>query len=412
MLIKLGWKNIIKRPFSSGLSIVLLSSSIMIILLGILTMDQLKTKFNENANKIDLVVGAKGSRLQLVLCNVFHLDNPTGNIKIDEIDFLSKHPFIQSAVPISLGDSYQSYRIVGTELSFITQLYKTSIAKGRFFVKSLEVVVGANVAKNLNLKLGDTFYGSHGIEESIHNHDDFEYNIVGILNSSGEVIDNLLITSLESVWDVHPENLHKGSFDLREDKKVSHHEHHHKEEAKQITALLINYKSRRGKFTIPSIVNNKDNLMASEPAIEIQKLLELIQPAIKVITILAWFIFSLAVISMIITILSSMKDRRYEIAMMRVAGSNARTILFSILIEGFLVSFVGSLLGFILGHLSMGIMGYFLSQSYHYEFSGVIFNTSEIWLFTGTIIIGMVSALFPAISAYRIDISRTLKNTL
>tara|TARA_B100001287_G_scaffold276840_1_gene289952 strand:- start:5816 stop:7054 length:1239 start_codon:yes stop_codon:yes gene_type:complete len=412
MLIKLGWKNIIKRPFSSGLSIVLLSSSIMIILLGILTMDQLKTKFNENANKIDLVVGAKGSRLQLVLCNVFHLDNPTGNIKIDEIDFLSKHPFIQSAVPISLGDSYQSYRIVGTELSFITQLYKTSIAKGRFFVKSLEVVVGANVAKNLNLKLGDTFYGSHGIEESIHNHDDFEYNIVGILNSSGEVIDNLLITSLESVWDVHPENLHKGSFDLREDKKDSHHEHHHKEEAKQITALLINYKSRRGKFTIPSIVNNKDNLMASEPAIEIQKLLELIQPAIKVITILAWFIFSLAVISMIITILSSMKDRRYEIAMMRVAGSNARTILFSILIEGFLVSFVGSLLGFILGHLSMGIMGYFLSQSYHYEFSGVIFNTSEIWLFTGTIIIGMVSALFPAISAYRIDISRTLKNTL
>ena len=131
MLIKLGWKNIVKRPFSSGLSIVLLASSLMIILLAILTMDQLRSKFDENANKIDLVVGAKGSRLQSVLCNVFHIDNPTGNIKMDEVGFLSKHPFVQSAIPISLGDSYKSFRIVGTELSFITQLYKTSLAKGR-----------------------------------------------------------------------------------------------------------------------------------------------------------------------------------------------------------------------------------------------------------------------------------------
>ena len=417
MLIKLGWKNIIKRPFSSGLSIVLLASSLMIILLAILTMDQLESKFNENANKIDLVVGAKGSRLQLVLCNVFHIDNPTGNIKMDEVDFLSKHPFVQSAIPISLGDSYKSYRIVGTELSFITQLYKTSLAKGRLYEKSLEVVVGSNVAKKLNLKLGDTFYGSHGIEESIHDHDDFEYSIVGILNSSGEVIDNLLITPLESVWDVHPEDTHKGSFDLREEKEDHHHhhhdhEHHHKEEAKQITAVLINYNSGRGKFTIPSMVNKKDHLMAAEPAIEIQQLLELIQPAIKVITILAWFIFSLAIISMIITILNSMKDRKYEIAMMRVAGSKAKTILFSILIEGFLVAFIGSILGFVLGHLFMVLIGYFLSINYHYEFTGLIFNFSEIWLLIGTIIIGMVSALFPAIIAYRIDISSTLKNNL
>ncbi len=415
MLIKLGWKNIVKRPFSSGLSIVLLASSLMIILLAILTMGQLRSKFNENANKIDLVVGAKGSRLQSVLCNVFHIDNPTGNIKMDEVEFLSKHPFVQFAIPISLGDSYKSYRIVGTELGFINQLYKTSLAKGRLYEKSLEVVVGANVAKQLSLKLGDIFYGSHGIEESIHDHDDFQYSIVGILNYSGEVIDNLLITSLESVWDVHPDDMHKGNFDLREEREEEqhhHHNHHHKEEVKEITAMLINYNSPRGKFTIPSMVNKKNNLMAAEPAIEIQQLLELIQPGIKVITILAWFIFSLAIISMVITILNSMKDRKYEIAMMRVAGSNAKTILFSILIEGFLVAFIGCLFGFILGHLSMVLIGYFLSDNYHYEFSGLIFNISEIWLMMGTIIIGMISSLFPAISAYKIDISSTLKNNL
>ena len=125
MLIKLGWKNIVKRPLSSGLSMVLLSSSLMIILLSILIKDQLEDRFFENANKVDLVVGAKGSRLQLVLCNVFHVDKPTGNINIKDLEFLSNHPFVKSAIPISLGDSYKTFRIVGTEISFVKELYKS-----------------------------------------------------------------------------------------------------------------------------------------------------------------------------------------------------------------------------------------------------------------------------------------------
>ena len=97
MIFKLAWRNIITRPLSSGLSAVLLSSSIMVIVLSMLTMKQMRSKFNENANKIDLVVGAKGSRLQSVLCNVFHIDYPNGNIKLNEVDFLFKHPFVKSA---------------------------------------------------------------------------------------------------------------------------------------------------------------------------------------------------------------------------------------------------------------------------------------------------------------------------
>ena len=158
MLLKLAWRNIIYRPFSSGLSIVLLASSIMIIVLALLTMQQLEDKFDENANKVDLVVGAKGSRLQLVLCNIFHIDNPTGNINLEDIDFLSKHPFVKSAVPISLGDNYKSYRIVGTQESFISNLYSSKLAVGKLFKKSQEVVLGANVAKTLKLKIGDSFY--------------------------------------------------------------------------------------------------------------------------------------------------------------------------------------------------------------------------------------------------------------
>ena len=414
MLLKLAWNNIIKRPFSSGLSVLLLASSIMIIILAFLTMQQLESKFNENANKIDLVVGAKGSRLQSVLCNVFHVDNPTGNIRMKDVTFLTKHPFVKNAIPISLGDNFKSYRIVGTNQNFLQKLYKAPLKQGKLFEKPYEVVLGFNAANKMDLKLGDSFYGSHGIDASIHEHQDAKYLVVGLLDYSGEVIDNLILTPLESVWQVHSEDHQKGSFDLSYEKKHDHH--HHKttvvEEDKEITALLVNYNSPRAKFSIPGIVNNKEQLMAAEPSIEIQRLLDLVQPAVKVVTVLAWFIFSLAFFSMLITMINSMKNRKYEIAMMRASGATSKLVLISILAEGFLIAFIGGLLGVFMGHILLEIMGQYLTNHYHYQFSGLIFNSFELWLLIGTIATGIISAFMPAIAAYNMDISSTLKKKI
>lgn len=416
MLLKLAWNNIIKRPFSSGLSVLLLASSIMIIILAFLTMQQLESKFNENANKIDLVVGAKGSRLQLVLCNVFHVDNPTGNIRMKDVTFLTKHPFVKNAIPISLGDNFKSYRIVGTNQNFLQKLYEAPLKKGKLFEKPYEVVLGFNAANKMDLKLGDSFYGSHGIDASIHEHQDAKYLVVGLLDYSGEVIDNLILTPLESVWQVHSEDHQKGSFDLSYEKKHDHHHHHHKtnvvEEDKEITALLVNYNSPRAKFSIPGIVNNKEQLMAAEPSIEIQRLLDLVQPAVKVVTVLAWFIFGLAFFSMLITMINSMKNRKYEIAMMRASGATSKLVLISILAEGFLIAFIGGLLGVFMGHILLEIMGQYLTNHYHYQFSGLIFNSFELWLLIGTIATGIISAFMPAIAAYNMDISSTLKKKI
>ena len=416
MLLKLAWNNIIKRPFSSGLSVLLLASSIMIIILAFLTMQQLESKFNENANKIDLVVGAKGSRLQSVLCNVFHVDNPTGNIRMKDVTFLTKHPFVKNAIPISLGDNYKSYRIVGTNQNFLQKLYKAPLKQGKLFEKPYEVVLGFNAANKMDLKLGDSFYGSHGIDASIHEHQDAKYLVVGLLDYSGEVIDNLILTPLESVWQVHSEDHQKGSFDLSYEKKHDHHHHHHKttvvEEDKEITALLVNYNSPRAKFSVPGIVNNKEQLMAAEPSIEIQRLLDLVQPAVKVVTVLAWFIFGLAFFSMLITMINSMKNRKYEIAMMRASEATSKLVLISILAEGFLIAFIGGLLGVFMGHILLEIMGQYLTNHYHYQFSGLIFNSFELWLLIGTIATGIISAFIPAIAAYKMDISSTLKKKI
>ena len=416
MLLKLAWNNIVKRPFSSGLSVLLLASSIMIIILAFLTMQQLESKFNENANKIDLVVGAKGSRLQLVLCNVFHVDNPTGNIRMKDVTFLTKHPFVKNAIPISLGDNYKSYRIVGTNQNFLQKLYEAPLKQGKLFKKPYEVVLGFNAANKMDLKLGDSFYGSHGIDASIHEHQDAKYLVVGLLDYSGEVIDNLILTPLESVWQVHSEDHQKGSFDLSYEKKHDHHHHHQKttvvEEDKEITALLVNYNSPRAKFSIPGIVNNKEQLMAAEPSIEIQRLLDLVQPAVKVVTVLAWFIFGLAFFSMLITMINSMKNRKYEIAMMRASGATSKLVLISILTEGFLIAFIGGLFGVFMGHILLEIMGQYLTNHYHYQFSGLIFNYFELWLLIGTIATGIISAFIPAIAAYNMDISSTLKKKI
>ena len=416
MLLKLAWNNIIKRPFSSGLSVLLLASSIMIIILAFLTMQQLESKFNENANKIDLVVGAKGSRLQLVLCNVFHVDNPTGNIRMKDVTFLTKHPFVKNAIPISLGDNFKSYRIVGTNQNFLKKLYKAPLKQGKLFEKPYEVILGFNAANKMDLKLGDSFYGSHGIDASIHEHQDAKYLVVGLLDYSGEVIDNLILTPLESVWQVHSEDHQKGSFDLSYEKKHDHDHDHHKttvvEENKEITALLVNYNSPRAKFSIPGIVNNKEQLMAAEPSIEIQRLLDLVQPAVKVVTVLAWFIFGLAFFSMLITMINSMKNRKYEIAMMRASGATSKLVLISILAEGFLIAFIGGFLGVFMGHILLEIMGQYLTNHYHYQFSGLIFNYFELWLLIGTIATGIISAFIPAIAAYNMDISSTLKKKI
>ena len=412
MILRYSIRNIITKPLSSGLSVLLTAISIMIIVLAYSTISQLSSNFNQNANKIDLVVGAKGSRMQLVLCNVFHIDQPTGNIPLESVNFVQEHPFVDLAIPISLGDNYQKFRIVGTKPSFINELYQAKFLEGEIFSKSLEVVAGAQVAQELNLSIGSTFSGSHGLGESIHDHGDFTYRVVGILAKSREVIDQLLMTPLESVWDVHPEDHNKGSFELKQEKEHHHHDHHnHDHEAKDITAMLVKYGSPRGKFTLPSSVNKKDMLMAAEPAVEIQQLFQLIQPAVDVLYKLSWLIFCLAMVSVFITLLNSLKDRKYEIAMMRAGGATSTTVFMSVLIEGALISLIGSFIGILLGHSLMQLLANYMISSYNYDFTGLMFYPFEYILILGSLLIGMISALYPAYTAYKLNIAQTLKQS-
>ena len=171
MIAKLAWKNIWFKPLNTILSILLLTASVAIITVLILVEKQFEEKYQSNLDGVDLVLGAQGSPLQLVLSSVYHVDDPTGNISYDSAKVWMQHPYVKKAIPLAFGDNYLGYKIVGTTTDYLEK-YQAKFTDGKPFDKNFEVVVGSDVAEKLNLKMGDTFKGTHGsaAEGEVHEH--------------------------------------------------------------------------------------------------------------------------------------------------------------------------------------------------------------------------------------------------
>ncbi|PWJ40909.1 FtsX-like permease family protein [Sediminitomix flava] len=227
-LFKLSFKNILSNPLTTTLNLILFGFGICIISILLLVSKQVEDQLDKNQAGIGMVVGAKGSPLQLILSSLYHLDVPTGNIKLSEAEKLKKNPLIKSTIPMALGDNYKGYRIIGTDHSY-PELYKAEIAEGRLWKKNLEVTVGAKVAKYNGMKLGDTFHGSHGIGASAHDHGDHSFVVTGILKPTGTVIDQLILTNVASVWAVHGMETEESHDEQEEHEGNEHAEHNHDE---------------------------------------------------------------------------------------------------------------------------------------------------------------------------------------
>lgn len=470
-LLRLAYRNVMHRPLNLLLSVLLFGLGIGLINFLILFNAQLKNKFDSNLAEIDLVIGAKGSPLQMILSSMYHIDSPTGNITIAEVKpFLNpKHPLIKAAVPLSLGDSYRSYRIVGTTDSLMSY-YHATLQQGKMYSKNLEVVVGRTVADETGLALGDKFKSAHGFnddEDLAHDHAAFE--VVGILNGTGSVIDQLILTNPSTVWVVHdheeePQDQEEHSVNGHEehdrgghdhdhdgdgvpdhapDAHVDHdhdgdgvpdhapdehhdheHDHNHAHEGplaktnadllnfpdKQITTLLIKYRSRSNfqALSMPRSINEYTDMQAASPAIEINRLYDMIGSGRQALDWLARLIAIISAISIFIVLYKSMRERRYELALIRVMGGSRGSIFSLITLEGMLLTSAGFFVGFVLSHIGLEILAGSLASSYKYSFSGWYFMRSELYLLLASLGIGVMAALLPAIGAARMDIHRTL----
>jgi putative ABC transport system permease protein len=232
-IIKLVLARYLHKPGSTLLSILLFAIGVAVILLVMKSEWYLENKYKKNLANIDLVVGAKGSPLQLILSSVFHADMPTGNIPLDEVEKIKKNPMVKKTIPLALGDNYKGYRIVGTNPDY-PELYNAELLQGSMFSNPLDAVIGANVAKETGLKLKDNFTGVHGFISEGHSHDEFKYTVTGVLKPTATIIDDLILTPVETVWSVHShqedhhheEGMHDHDHHSHED---SHDHDHHSE---------------------------------------------------------------------------------------------------------------------------------------------------------------------------------------
>ena len=226
MIAKLAWKNIWFKPLNTLLSIILLTSSVAIITTLILVEKQFEEQFSSNIEDVDLVLGAQGSPLQLILSSVYQVDAPTGNINFDSAKVWMQNPFVEKAIPLAFGDNYRGYKILGTTTDYLEK-YKATLAEGKLFEKNFEVVIGSEIAQKLNFKIGDEFFGSHGDAEEGEVHDEFAYKIVGIAKPTGKVVDNLILCTIPSVWQMHHEHDENPAHGEEGHVHVDGEEHHH-----------------------------------------------------------------------------------------------------------------------------------------------------------------------------------------
>jgi putative ABC transport system permease protein len=410
-LLVLVWNYLKSKPLNTALNIVLLSLGISVIVVLLLFNKQLEEKITDNVRGIDLVVGAKGSPLQLILCNIFHIDFPTGNIKLAEAERIARNRLVKKAIPLALGDSYQSFRIVGTNTDYAS-LYKAELEQGEWFVNELEVTIGSQVAALTGLTPGDHFESAHGLTADGHAHEESHFVVKGILKPTHSVMDNLILTSIESVWHVHDLHAEEDHTPVMRDSlfKASSlvPSRASGDSTLEITSLLIQYRSAMGAVQLPRIVNAQSSLQAASPAFETARLFTILGVGVDVIMAFAYVLIFISALSIFIALYNSLKERRYDLAIMRSMGATRLKLVVSILMEGVLLTALGSIIGLLMGHGVLVILANVVEETRKAGISGLLFYQEEWIILAGSLLLGVICALIPAWQAYRTDISKVL----
>ena len=367
---------------------------VTIITLSVLVNQITKNTFTKNNPNLDVVVGAKGSPLQLVLSSIHHIDIPTGNISYKNAKKIMKHPAIKFGVPISLGDNFQNYRIVGTDKKFL-KLYDAKLEIGSIWEKPMQSVIGSNVANFTKLKIDKFFVGSHGLIDTGDIHSEQPYKVVGILKKTGTILDNLIITSLDSVW-----NLHSNQNDILKNT-----------DSLEVTALLLKYKNKTSVFSFPRLINKNTSMQAASPNLEISKLFKLTGEAHKIINYLSIIIVSLSFAGILFTLLNNINERKYDLAILRTLGFTRERIFSIILIEGMTISILGSFIGLVLGGIVYKCIEFFslLGRNIVTGQLDFIYEILTIWFVI--LIISFLTCLIPCIKVYKQNIRNTLLNS-
>jgi putative ABC transport system permease protein len=350
---------------------------------------------------IDAVVGAKGSPLQLILAGVFHIDVPSGNIPLAEVQELAKNPSVKKLIPISLGDSFGGFRIVGTSLDYITH-YGAQLVSGQLWSQPMQAVAGHDAAQAMQgsgLRIGQPFVGNHGLGAKGHAHGEAPYTLVGVLSQCNCVLDRLVLTATESVWQVHE----KATALDAEDQKAL-------EENREVTMALITYSTPLAAVTFPRFVNTTTEMQAAAPAIEMARLFRMLGVGTDVLRGFAAVLLLIATISLLIALWNALRERQADWAMLRMLGAPPQQVAGVLVWQALLLTLAGGLLGLVLGHLLTGLVGYLLAADHSIPITGWLWLPEQAWVLAGAVLVALLAALLPVWAAYRLDVLKLLQS--
>jgi putative ABC transport system permease protein len=397
-MVRLAWRYLWSSPLTTALNLLLLTLGLAAVTFVLRVSAQVEAGLKRDLAGIDLVVGAKGSPMQIMLAGVFHLDAPTGNIPLATLDLLKQQPLVAQVVPLSLGDSFRGFRIAGTTPDYVN-LYGAKLAQGALWSRPMQAVLGAEVARTIGLKLGDRFAGSHGLAEGGSAHGEQRFEVVGVLADSGSVLDRLVLTDVASVWVVHEEH-HAGEVHDSHDEQDAHRE---------ITLALVRYRSPLAAVMLPRWVNAQDGLQAAAPALETARLMRLVGAGAEVLHGFGIVLLVAAGLSVWVALLHAVRARQGDLAMLRMLGAPAHRVAALVALEALLLAGLAAVLGLAAGHGLVAALEQLLAQRQSLRLGPLGFSDAE-WLvplLAGGL--AVLAAAWPAWRAYRLDVTTLLQ---
>lgn len=396
-LLRLSWTYLWSRPLVTLLNLLLLTLGLAAVSFVLLAGEQIEESVRKDLAGIDLVVGAKGSPMQLILAGVFHLDVPPGNIPLEAVEQLRTHPMVERVIPLSLGDSYGGFRIVGSTSDYLAQ-YGAQLADGRLWSRPLQAVAGAEAARLAGLKTGDRFAGVHGLGGEGEAHGDTPYTVTGVLRPTGTVIDRLILTDLASVWEVHE----AATAVDEEDRRLL-------AEEREVTMLLVRYRTPLAAVTLPRWVNAQPGLQAAAPALETARLLRMVGVGTDVLRGFGAVLLLVAALSVFIGLYHAVRERGNDLAMLRMLGAPPRRLVALVGMEALWLAAIGTALGLALGHGLTALLGSILQAQRSLPLDGWAWTTAEWGIPAVALLLALASAALPAWQAYRLDVTRLLQ---
>ena len=408
-LLRLALASLNNRRFTALLTVFAIALSVCLLLAVERVRSEARASFASTISGTDLIVGARSGSVNLLLYSVFRIGNATNNIRWDSFERFAEHPRVSWAIPLSLGDSYRGYRVMGTSSAYFEHYrygrkQPLQLAEGRAFAEDpFEVVLGAEVAAALQHRLDDQLVLAHGVAAvSLVRHDDKPFRVVGILQRTGTPVDRTLHISLAGMEALHIDWQH--GMPARGAARIEAEQARQMDlQPQQITAFLLGLDSRIATFALQREINQYrgEPLLAILPGVALQELWSLMGTAEKALFVVSLFVVFTGLVGMLTAILASLNERRREMAILRSVGARPWHIAGLLVAEAFSLALAGVLLGLLLLYLAI-LVAQGPLQAHYGLYLPLAWPSAYEWALLGSILLaGLLMGGVPAWRAYR-----------